>query len=274
MLAIREKLPAYGMKDEIVSAIEHHQVVVISGDTGCGKTTQVPQLVLDALVTSGRGARANLLVTQPRRISAIGVSERMAAERAENVGETVGYSIRLESRRSSATRLLVCTTGVLLRRLQCDPRLELVSHVFVDEVHERDLNTDFLLIILRKLLSERKDLKLVLMSATLNAALFAGYFADAVGEGQVASVGSSVATKRERAKRAAELVPTVSIPGRTHPVQAYYLEDIFQITGHEIDPNGDYAIKTKGGGGAPGMVCFNCGKPGHMSREDCCWVGL
>lgn len=131
-----------------------------------------------------------MLCTQPRRISAIGVAERVASERAERVGQTVGtvdtctraphagahrvwcvtgYQIRLESRRSRATRLLFCTTGVLLRRLQCDRELAGVSHIFVDEVHERDLNTDFLLIILRRMLQTRSDVKLVLMSATLNA---------------------------------------------------------------------------------------------------------
>lgn len=153
----------------------------------CGKTTQVPQLVLDDMIFNNRGAEANVIVTQPRRISAIGVSERIAAERCEKIGQTCGYSIRLESKRSAKTRLLLCTTGVLLRRLQCDPDLASVSHVFVDEVHERDLNTDFLLIILKDLLQRRKSLKLVLMSATLNAERFSSYFGGC---------------------------PTVSIPGR------------------------------------------------------------
>jgi HrpA-like RNA helicase len=203
------------MKDEIVKTIATNQVTVISGDTGCGKTTQVPQLVLDDMIFNKRGSEANIIVTQPRRISAIGVSERIASERCERVGETTGYSIRGESKRSAKTRLLLCTTGILLRRLQCDPDLASVSHVFVDEVrisnilgrrlnvhnsiymsrgcnnlgqlvaniliifsislfqvHERDLNTDFLLIILKDLLARRKSLKVVLMSATLNADTF------------------------------------------------------------------------------------------------------
>ena len=99
-----------------------------------GKTTQVPQLVLDDKILKGQGAITNIIVTQPRRISAIGVSERIADERAERVGDTCGYSIKLEKRISSKTRLLLCTTGVLLRRLQCDPDLASVSHIFVDEV--------------------------------------------------------------------------------------------------------------------------------------------
>ena len=103
---------------------------------GCGKTTQVPQLVLDAMIDRGEGALANMIVTQPRRISAVGVSERMAAERCERIGDTVGYSIRLETKRSARTRLLAMTTGVLLRRLQCDPLLDTV----------RSLPTSFLLL--------------------------------------------------------------------------------------------------------------------------------
>jgi HrpA-like RNA helicase len=216
------------MKDEIVKTIATNQVTVISGDTGCGKTTQVPQLVLDDMIFNKRGSEANIIVTQPRRISAIGVSERIASERCERVGETTGYSIRGESKRSAKTRLLLCTTGILLRRLQCDPDLASVSHVFVDEVrisnilgrrlnnlgqlvaniliifsislfkvHERDLNTDFLLIILKDLLARRKSLKVVLMSATLNADTFSSYFRGC---------------------------PTVTIPGRTHPVKEHRLE--------------------------------------------------
>lgn len=158
-----------------------------------------------------------MIVTQPRRISAIGVSERVAAERCEKVGETSGYSIRLENKRSNKTRILLCTTGILLRRLQCDPDLASVSHIFVDEVHERDLNTDFLLIILKDLLARRKSLKLVLMSATLNADAFSSYFGGC---------------------------PVVSIPGRAHPVTEHRLEDILKLTGYEVPPRSDYVLKT------------------------------
>jgi len=218
MLAQRSKLPAYKIRDQLLSAICQNQVTVISGDTGCGKTTQVPQLVLDDLIMKNRGAEANIIVTQPRRISAIGVSERIAAERCEKIGETVGYSIRLESKKSNKTRLLLCTTGILLRRLQCDPDLASVSHIFVDEVHERDLNTDFLLIILKNLLQRRKSLKLILMSATLNADRFSAYFGGC---------------------------PTVSISGRAQPVKEYRLEDALQMTGHLITQRSDCAKKAK-----------------------------
>ena len=119
-------------------------------------TSQVPQFILDEAIEAGRGASAHIICTQPRRISAIGVAERVAAERTEPIGRTVGYSIRLESKRSAATRLLFCTTGVLLRRLHGDPELRGISHVIVDEVHERSLQSDFLLIILRDLLPNKR----------------------------------------------------------------------------------------------------------------------
>jgi ATP-dependent RNA helicase DHX36 len=173
---------------------------------------------MDELIDKNRGAEANIIVTQPRRISAIGVSERIAAERCERVGETCGYSIMLERKASRKTRLLLCTTGILLRRLQVDPDVASVSHIFVDEVHERDLNTDFLLIILRELLRRRKSLKLILMSATLNAEAFSDYFG-----------GCAV----------------VSIPGRAHPVKEYRLEDVLQLTEYEVDEDSDYALKAR-----------------------------
>ena len=152
---------------------------MISGETGCGKTTQLPQFILESEIEAGRGAQCNIICTQPRRISAVSVSQRVAAERGESVGDSVGYQIRLENRRSDGTRLLFCTTGVLLRKLVKEPELDGVSHVVVDEIHERGMNEDFLLIILRDLLHKRPDLRLILMSATLNAELFSAYFAGA-----------------------------------------------------------------------------------------------
>jgi hypothetical protein len=133
MLAGRKRLPAWGKREEVVAAVSGTAVVVISGETGCGKTTQVPQFILDDLIARGRGGDANIVCTQPRRISAVGVAERVARERAEKIGGMVGYSIRLENKRSEHTRLLFCTTGILLRRMASDPTLAAVSHVIVDE---------------------------------------------------------------------------------------------------------------------------------------------
>ena len=117
------------MKAEVLQVVSTNQVVVISGETGCGKTTQVPQFILEEEIAAGRGSAVSIICTQPRRISALAVSSRVATERGEEVGASVGYQIRLEAKRSDATRLLFCTTGVLLRRLVADPLLAGVTHV-------------------------------------------------------------------------------------------------------------------------------------------------
>lgn len=202
------------------------QVMVISGETGCGKSTQVPQFFLDDwLLQSSVALDANrpishceVICTQPRRISAIGVAERVADERAEKIGNTVGYQIRLENKISSSTRLTFCTTGILLRRLQTDPMLESVSHVLVDEVHERSEESDFLLLILKEILAKRSDMRVILMSATLNAGLFAAYFGGA---------------------------PVLEIPGRTFPVQQFFLEDILDMSKFVLEPDSQFCRKLK-----------------------------
>lgn len=117
MCLFREKLPAHKMKSEFLKAVAENQVLVVSGETGCGKTTQLPQFILEEEISSLRGSECNIICTQPRRISAISVAARIANERGENLGQSVGYQIRLESNRSEQTRLLFCTTGVLLRKL-------------------------------------------------------------------------------------------------------------------------------------------------------------
>jgi len=137
------------------------QVVVISGETGCGKTTQVPQFILESFIEKGDGSLCNIIVTQPRQISAISVAERVAEERNEVVGQTIGYSVRLDHRtpsRPSGT-VLFCTTGILFQRLKSDPLLTRCSHVIVDEIHERDVLSDFLITVLKKLIEIRPNLK-------------------------------------------------------------------------------------------------------------------
>jgi hypothetical protein len=218
----REILPACQMKTEILQTILANNLVVISGDTGCGKTTQIPQMVLDYCIENDLGADCNMIVTQPRRISAISVAEHISRERIEPIGQTVGYQIRLETKQSAATRLLLMTTGILLRRLQND--LGDVSHLFIDEVHERDINTDFLLVIVRQLLAKRPTLKVILMSATLNASSFRDYFRNC-----------TTATGRLKCAM-------LSIPGRTFPVVTYFLEDAVEHTSHEILPNSECAM--------------------------------
>ncbi|XP_010509537.1 PREDICTED: DExH-box ATP-dependent RNA helicase DExH1-like isoform X3 [Camelina sativa] len=219
--AFREKLPAFRMKEGFLKSVSENQVLVVSGETGCGKTTQLPQFILEEEISSLRGADCNIICTQPRRISAISVASRISAERGEPIGESVGYQIRLESKRSDQTRLLFCTTGVLLRRLIEDPNLTNVSHLLVDEIHERGMNEDFLLIILRDLLPRRPDLRLILMSATINADMFSTYFGNA---------------------------PTMHIPGFTFPVAELFLEDVLEKSRYSIksSDSGNYQGNSRG----------------------------
>ncbi|KAM7282374.1 ATP-dependent DNA/RNA helicase DHX36 [Ixodes scapularis] len=205
MLEFRKLLPAYKMKQQIVDLIESNQVVVISGETGSGKTTQIPQFILDTYINEGRGSTCRVICTQPRRISAITVAERVAAERGERCGDaSAGYQIRLECRLPrDRGSILFCTTGILLQQLQSDPYIASASHVILDEVHERDLQTDFLAIVLKDLLTVRPDLRVVLMSATINADLFSRYFGNC---------------------------PMLEIPGIAYPVEVHYLEDVLEFT--------------------------------------------
>ncbi|KAG9273415.1 ATP-dependent RNA helicase DHX36 [Astyanax mexicanus] len=205
MLKFREKLPSYSMREELVELIEANRVVVVSGETGCGKTTQVTQFILDDYIQRGVGSLCRVVCTQPRRISAISVAERVAAERAEAVGEgkSCGYQIRLQSQlpRKQGS-VLYCTTGIILQWLRSDPCLSSVSHLVLDEIHERSLQSDVLLVIVKDLLKSRDDLKVVLMSATLNADKFSKYFGNC---------------------------PMIHIPGYTYPVQEYLLEDVIEM---------------------------------------------
>ena len=222
MLAGRKSLPAWSLRDEIVDKVNSEQVTIISGETGSGKSTQSVQFVLDDMIQRGLGAFANIVCTQPRRISALGLADRVSEERCSAVGDEVGYIIRGESRQTPGlTQITFVTTGVLLRRLQASggrkddvvASLADVSHIFVDEVHERSLDTDFLLILLRDVLVQRKDLKVILMSATLDAGVFERYF------------------------KADLTVGHVEIQGRTYPVQDYYLDDVLRLTGFDIAPS-------------------------------------
>ena len=221
MLAARQSLPAWGLRDKVVNTINANQVTIISGETGSGKSTQSVQFVLDDMIQHGFGAFANLICTQPRRISALGLADRVSEERCSPVGEEVGYIIRGESRQKPGlTKITFVTTGVLLRRLQTSGgskqdvvnSLADVSHVFVDEVHERSLDTDFLLILLKDVLAQRKDLKVILMSATLDATVFEKYFS------------------------ATSTVGHVEIEGRTYPVEDRYLDDVLRMTRFDTAP--------------------------------------
>ncbi|XP_065917877.1 ATP-dependent RNA helicase A protein-like isoform X2 [Dysidea avara] len=215
-LAETRQLPVASMSVPIVTAVARHQVIVIRGHTGCGKTTQVPQYILDSFIESGQGTSCNIVVTQPRRISAVSVADRVAQERNENLGESTGYSVRFESvlpRHYGS--ILFCTVGVLLRKLEAG--LLGISHVIVDEIHERDINSDFLLVVLRDMLAAYPSLRVVLMSATIDTTLFSQYFNDC---------------------------PVIEVEGKVFPVQEYYLEDAIELTHFMYIPN-DKKKKTK-----------------------------
>ncbi|KAJ3194151.1 hypothetical protein HK101_003398 [Irineochytrium annulatum] len=205
----RERLPSYSYRSRIIDAMAASAVLIICGETGCGKSTQTGQFILEEELSAGRGGRCNIICTQPRRISALSLAERVAQERAEKVGDSVGYVIRGDAKRGRDTLLTFCTTGVLLRMLQGDSTLEDVTHVIVDEVHERSVESDFLLVILRDLIRRRPDFKLILMSATIDSATFSKYFMNA---------------------------PVLEIPGFTHPVTDIYLEEIFQKVNYIPEP--------------------------------------
>lgn len=211
MNAARQNLPAWRKQSEIVASIAQKQVTIVTGDTGSGKSTQGVQFVLDDAIDNVRGASVNILCTQPRRVAALALSDRVAAERCSAEGDEVGYIIRGDSKVSSKTKITFMTTGVLLRRLQlsASPReaLEGISHVFVDEVHERSLDTDFLLALLKDALPHVPSLKVICMSATLDADVFTGYF------------GGS------------KKVGRAHIEGRTFPVMDFYLDDVLKLTG-------------------------------------------
>ncbi|XP_045476093.1 dosage compensation regulator [Harmonia axyridis] len=198
----RQQLPVFNMKGAVMEAINEHPVIIIRGNTGCGKTTQVCQFILEDYIMSGQGAWCNIAVTQPRRISAVSVSERIAQERCEDLGQSVGYSVRFESVLPRPYgSIMFCTVGVLLKKLEAG--LRGVSHVIVDEIHERDVNSDFIMVVLRDMIHTYPDLRVILMSATIDTTLFSKYFNNC---------------------------PVIEVPGRAYPVTQYFLEDCIELT--------------------------------------------
>ncbi|NXE75340.1 DHX9 helicase, partial [Cochlearius cochlearius] len=185
----RETLPVKNFESEILDAIHHNSVVVIRGATGCGKTTQVPQYILDEYIKTNRAAECNIVVTQPRRISAVSVAERVSYERGEQPGQSCGYSVRFESvlPRPHAS-VMFCTVG---------------GYCFVYVWSLLIMDTDFLLVVLRDVVQAYPEIRVILMSATIDTSMFCEYFFNC---------------------------PVVEVFGRTYPVQDYFLEDCIQMT--------------------------------------------
>ncbi|KAF2101998.1 ATP dependent RNA helicase-like protein [Rhizodiscina lignyota] len=207
MLPVRSSLPIFGYRQEILAAIEANQVIILCGETGCGKSTQLPAYVLENELSKGNPCK--IYCTEPRRISAISLAQRVSEELGEAKNEVgtgrslIGYAIRLESHVGAATRLVYATVGIVLRMLESEQGLSDITHLVIDEVHERSIDTDFLLIIVKAMLTRRPKLRVILMSATVDALRFSTYLDGA---------------------------PILTVPGRTFPVRTMYLEDAIELT--------------------------------------------
>ncbi|MBA0620764.1 hypothetical protein Godav_006448 [Gossypium davidsonii] len=227
ILEKRKTLPVWQQKEEFLQVLRANQTLVLVGETGSGKTTQIPQFVLDAVDIETPDKRRKMMIacTQPRRVAAMSVSRRVAEEMDVTIGEEVGYSIRFEDCSSARTVLKYLTDGMLLREAMTDPLLERYKVIILDEAHERTLATDVLFGLLKEVLRNRPDLKLVVMSATLEAEKFQGYFNGA---------------------------PLMKVPGRLHPVEIFYTQEperdyleaairtVVQI--HMCEPPGDILV--------------------------------
>ncbi|WP_454042477.1 ATP-dependent RNA helicase HrpA [Cellulosimicrobium sp. Marseille-Q8652] len=206
-----EQLPVSARRDDIAAAIRDHQVVVVAGETGSGKTTQLPKILLDL----GRGRAGQIGHTQPRRIAARTVAERIAEELQVPLGGVVGYQVRFTDTSSEDTLVKVMTDGILLAQIQRDPQLLAYDTIVIDEAHERSLNIDFLLGYLARLLPQRPDLKLVITSATIDSERFAAHFSPA----HLATLGGAPDYVVDALPDAA---PVVEVSGRTYPVEIRY----------------------------------------------------
>lgn len=206
-------LPVANRRDEILELIQNHQVIVIAGETGSGKTTQIPKMCLQA----GRGIFGRIGCTQPRRLAARSVAERIAEELGSSLGQLVGYQVRFHDQVHQQSLLKVMTDGILLAEIQNDPFLNQYDTIIIDEAHERTINIDFLLGILKKLLPKRPDLKLIITSATIDTERFAQFFAGA---------------------------PIIEVSGRTYPVEIRYnpLVKIEDDEGNEFEQDIPTAI--------------------------------
>lgn len=208
MQDVRSALPAWAKREKIVKLINDHDVVLVTGETGSGKSTQVVQFLLDDIIQKEKSI--TLLCTQPRRISAIGLAERVSDERCTNCGDEVGYIIRGVNKTSRKTRIKFMTTGVLVRILQGEHNFLNNTIVVIDEVHERSIDTDLIVTLLKNLVGKVKNMKIVLMSATVNVDLFKKFFPG---------------------------LGTIHIEGRTFPIKDYFLDDILEELDFKIKKN-------------------------------------
>ncbi|XP_010877141.1 ATP-dependent RNA helicase TDRD9 isoform X2 [Esox lucius] len=208
-------LPITKNRQELISLIENNSVVIIRGATGSGKTTQLPQFILDYY--NEKDAPCNLVVTQPRKIAASSIARWVARERKCTLGSLVGYQVGLEKMATEHTRLIYMTTGVLLQKLVAAKSLTEFSHIFIDEVHERSEELDFLLLVVRKLLrSNSRYVKVILMSATINCKEFAEYF------------GTLIRSQTNPAY-------VFEVKGAPYAIEEFYLDDLHSLSPYSVD---------------------------------------
>ncbi|WP_067813184.1 ATP-dependent RNA helicase HrpA [Nocardia inohanensis] len=206
-----EQLPVSARRDDIAEAIAAHQVVIVAGETGSGKTTQIPKICLEL----GRGIRGTIGHTQPRRLAARTVAERIAEELGTELGDVVGYTVRFTDQASDRTLVKLMTDGILLAEIQRDRMLRRYDTIIIDEAHERSLNIDFLLGYLKQLLPKRPDLKVIITSATIDPELFARHFCDEKGSP----------------------APIVEVSGRSYPVEIRYRPLSLELPVTSEDPD-------------------------------------
>ncbi|MFZ6772959.1 ATP-dependent RNA helicase HrpA [Undibacterium sp. SXout7W] len=200
VITFPEELPVSGKRAEIAEALQKHQVIIVCGETGSGKTTQLPKICLEL----GRGRRGLIGHTQPRRIAASSTAKRIAQELNSPLGEHVGFKVRFTDTLSKGASVKLMTDGILLAETQTDPLLRQYDTIIIDEAHERSLNIDFLLGYLKQLLPKRRDLKIIITSATIDAQRFANHFADTRGGGEP------------------KPAPVIEVSGRLYPVELRY----------------------------------------------------
>ena len=215
-----EELPVSERRDDIMNAIRDNQVVIIAGETGSGKTTQIPKMCLDL----GLGEKGLIGHTQPRRLAARSVAERIAEELGQKIGETVGYQVRFTSEVGEHSAIKLMTDGILLAEIQNDKLLRRYSTLIIDEAHERSLNIDFILGYLKRILPQRPDLKVIITSATIDPERFARHFSPSYVPGK----GIVDENLNDEEREIAEAIlpddapPIIEVSGRTYPVEIRY----------------------------------------------------
>lgn len=234
-----EELPVSERREDIMNAIRDNQVVIIAGETGSGKTTQIPKMCLDL----GLGAKGLIGHTQPRRLAARSVAERIAEELGQKIGETVGYQVRFTSEVGEHSAIKLMTDGILLAEIQNDKLLRRYSTLIIDEAHERSLNIDFILGYLKRILPQRPDLKVIITSATIDPERFARHFSPSYVPGKGIVDENLSAEEREIAEAILpdDAPPIIEVSGRTYPVEIRYrpLDEEDYLSDDEIEDDRD-----------------------------------